>query len=119
MPAGEGVWSYLHPSLPSFLSQAVSRDCLGFCQQLAFSDPKPGLAPLPANKLMPLKDAAFSPGPGTSGPDIWYCLWPCSAHGMEDSGPGTPLAPLLGLKLGVGAPQEMFQEPAVEYSESS
>lgn len=98
MPAGEGVWSYPHPSLLSPLSQAVSRDCFGFCQQLGFSDPKPGLALLPASKLMPLNDASLSPGLGTS------------RHG----GPSDrdPTHPLLGLMLGRG----MFREPTVEYS---
>lgn len=86
MPPGEGFWSYPHPSLPSCLSQAVSRDCFGFCQQLGFSDPKPGLALLPASKLMPLNDASLSPGLGTS------------RHG----GPSDrdPTHPLLGLMLG-------------------
>lgn len=81
---GGGGLQLFPPSFPPFLSQAVSRDCLCLCQQLGFSDQKPGPALLPASKHMPLKAASFSPGPGTSLLDICYRLWPCLGHDVED-----------------------------------
>lgn len=81
---GGGGLQLFPPSFPPFLSQAVSRDCLCLCQQLGFSDQKPGPALPPASKHMPLKAASFSPGPGTSLLDICYRLWPCLGHDVED-----------------------------------